>query len=597
MSSRRDVLRTAAAGALGTVALGATANAATEARKPNILILMCDQERYPQWTPKLPLPAREWIDERGVSFDRFVHSAVPCSPSRSTFWTGMYVPQTGIFGNFLQGYQYSMDPSIPTIGDLMREQGYTTAYFGKWHLSFSGVSALDGEGPVENAKGNYLGAYGFDYSAQSLSSEPFIYSDGLFNDPLWTGQAVDWIKHHGAQAEPWVMVVSLLNPHDISYYPRGYTADVKRPDYDVALPLNFQDDHTTKPRVQQQYHNGSTLITGPIGPKDEAAWRRLMNIYCDLTVMTDEMLSAVVGAVDDAGVLEDTVIMRTADHGELAGSHGLKGKGPTMYEEQIRMPLTIAYPKRFKPGGRTAALSEAVDLVPTCLELAGVAQPNDRYPWLRGRSLVSVLEDPASSRPKEAALCTCDENWSATEQFGIGKPWKKHMRAVLTDRFKFARYMAITGGVGRPPVEHVDDQDFELYDLRDDPYELRNLAIDKAYAPLVSELRAWLAELERERLAKIDVPRYGAEGLPLPVQLGRPDIPGAENLPTDPAQVTSGGPGGYIQLPIEYPQVTQVLYGGGRELKGRERARLVREAHRRQRALMLCELMPEGHAR
>ena len=145
---------------------------------------MCDQERYPQWTPDLPLPARDWIDGRGVSFERFHHSAVQCSPSRACFWTGMYPPQHGIFGNFLQSWQFSLDPRIPTIGDLLREQGYKTAFFGKWHLSMVGLSLP--EGPVENLQGNYLGPYGFDYSEQSPSLEPAGYNDGIYNDPLWT---------------------------------------------------------------------------------------------------------------------------------------------------------------------------------------------------------------------------------------------------------------------------------------------------------------------------------------------------------------------------------------------------------------------------
>src|SRR5882724_5847552 len=141
--TRRDALRTGLAGAAATVGAGAlsgrsAAAAPTSDRPPNVLILMCDQERYPQWTPDLPLPARDFIDSRGVSFERFHHSAVQCSSARACMWTGMYTPQNGIFGNFLQSWQFSLDPRIPTIGDLMREQGYTTAFFGKWHLSMVG---------------------------------------------------------------------------------------------------------------------------------------------------------------------------------------------------------------------------------------------------------------------------------------------------------------------------------------------------------------------------------------------------------------------------------------------------------------------------
>ena len=238
-ATRREALRAGAAGAAGA-ALGSAVPGRRErladsgsGRKPNVLLLMCDQERYPQWTPDLPLPARDWIDQRGVTFERFHHSAIQCSPSRACFWTGMYPPQHGIFGNFLQSWQFSLDPRIPTLGDLMREQGYMTAYYGKWHLSMVGTSLP--EGIKENLEGNYLGMYGFDYSTISPSLEPAGYNDGIYNDPLWTRQAIDWLHTHGGQEKPWFLVVSLLNPHDIAYFPRGFTADVQRPDWDVTL--------------------------------------------------------------------------------------------------------------------------------------------------------------------------------------------------------------------------------------------------------------------------------------------------------------------------------------------------------------------------
>ncbi|MDX6665707.1 MAG: hypothetical protein QOG68_1913, partial [Solirubrobacteraceae bacterium] len=343
--TRREALRAGAAAALGAGALTRGAaeaasggGAGAPARKPNILILMCDQERLPQWTPDLPLPARDWIDSRGVSFDRFHHSAVQCSSSRACFWTGMYTPQNGIFGNFLQSWQFSLDPRIPTIGDLMRDQGYTTAFYGKWHLSMAGVSAT--EGPVENAGNNYLGPYGFDYSEQSLSLEPGGYNDGVYNDPVWTKQGVDWLHAHGGQEQPWFMVVSLLNPHDIAYYPRGFSGDVVRPDWQVELPLNFEDDPATKPTVHRQYASGAALIRGSIADDDTATWKRLLNTYCDLIVNTDDRLAAVVKALHTSGAMDDTVIIRTADHGEMGGSHRAVGKGPMIYDEQLRMPLS-----------------------------------------------------------------------------------------------------------------------------------------------------------------------------------------------------------------------------------------------------------------
>jgi arylsulfatase A-like enzyme len=595
--TRREALRAGAAGAtaaaLGSAALRAPARAAAAAedgRQPNILILMCDQERYPQWTPDLPLPARDWIDSRGVTFERFHHCAVQCSSSRACFWTGMYVPQNGIFGNFLQSWQFSLDPRIPTLGDLLREQGYTTAYYGKWHLSMAGESVT--EGPVDNALGNYLGPYGFDYSAQSPSLEPVGYNDGVYNDPIWTKEAVDWLHQHGGQEKPWAMVVSLLNPHDIAYFPRGFSVDVRRPDWEVRLPPNFDDDLATKPQVHAQYANGAALIRGGIGHDDLATWRRLLNTYCDLIVNTDENLAAVVRALHDCGAMDDTVIIRTADHGENGGSHRAVGKGPMVYEEQVRMPLSISWPGRFSAGARTAALTEAVDLLPTCLEIAGVDSPATRYPWLRGRSLMPILEDPAGARGKDFTVTTCDEVWSPQDFAGVGKPWKRHVRAALSGRFKVARYVAMSG---KPQRELTGDQDYEVYDLADDPYELRNLAADPAYKPLVSDLLARLRELEDERLGPVEVPAYGAPSLIEPLRpdpLGRPETPASE-MPSQPSPV-EGVPGAYVQLPINDPHLERRVYedGASHSPRTNDRTRELAEARAVTRAAMLCELSP-----
>jgi arylsulfatase A-like enzyme len=593
--TRRDALRMGAAGAAATLgAEGLTgpsaAAAPPAARPPNVLILMCDQERYPQWTPKLPLPAREFIDGRGVTFERHHHSAVQCSSSRACMWTGMYTPQNGIFGNFLQSWQFSLDPRIPTIGDLMREQGYTTAYFGKWHLSMAGVSAP--EGVADNAQGNYLGPYGFDYSDEALSLEPVGYNDGVYNDPLWTKQAIDWLGAHGSQDKPWFMVASLLNPHDIAYFPRGFSVDVKRPDWDVSLPPNFVDDPRTKPTVHAQYANGAALIRGGIKPGDTATWKRLLNTYCDLVVNTDENLAAIMRALHASGAMENTVVVRTADHGELGGSHGAAGKGPTVYEEQLRVPLSISLPGRFRQGVRTAAVSEAVDLLPTCLELAGVPDPVSRYPWLRGQSLVPALDDPAGARGKDFTVSTCDEVWSPQDFAGFGKPWRRHVRAALSGRFKVARYVAMDG---KPQRELTGEQDYEVYDLAEDPYELRNLARDPAYKPLLDDLLARLRELETERLGPVTVPHYGGASLTEPLRpdpLGRPQTP-AESLQTAPSPV-EGLPGAYVQLPIADPQLTRRVYetDGGRAPKTQDRSRALAEARAATRAAMLCELTP-----
>jgi arylsulfatase len=504
----------------------------------------------------------------------------------------MYPPQHGIFGNFLQSWQFSLDPRIPTIGDLMREQGYTTAFFGKWHLSMVGLSVP--EGPIENLQGNYLGPYGFDHSEQSPSLEPAGYNDGIYNDPIWTRQGIDWLARHGGQERPWLLVVSLLNPHDIAYFPRGFTVDVTRPDWQVELPPNFEDNGSTKPAVHSQYANGAALIRGGIRDDDRATWRRLMNTYCDLIVNTDHNLGAIVKALHESGGMDDTVIIRTSDHGEMGASHRAAGKGPLIYDEQLRMPLSISWPKRFRARGeRTRALAEAVDIVPTCLELAGVADPVSKYPWLRGASLVPAVERPATERGKDFTVSTCDEVWSPQDFAGVGRPWRRHVRAALSGRFKVARYFAMSGKPQRPVP---GEEEYELYDRYEDPYELRNLAADPAYKPVLDELLARLRELERERLSAVELPAYGRASLVealRPDPIGRPEGPLAKLPPA--SSPIEGLPGAYVQLPIRDPHLERAIYetgGRGRRPKTSDSSRLTAEARAAHRASMLCELGP-----
>ena len=159
VQGRREVLAgagrvAAVAGLAGAGGVLASAAGAAPRKRPNVLILMTDQERHQDRLPEdLPTPARCWIDQNGTRIDRFHASSMACSPSRACFWTGMYAPQQGVYGTFVVGTQFTMDPSIPTIGDLFKELGYQTAFFGKWHLSYPGRSADQPRGGARHDPG------------------------------------------------------------------------------------------------------------------------------------------------------------------------------------------------------------------------------------------------------------------------------------------------------------------------------------------------------------------------------------------------------------------------------------------------------------
>ncbi|MEX2194214.1 MAG: sulfatase-like hydrolase/transferase [Thermoleophilaceae bacterium] len=566
-SDRRELLAKAGrmAAAAGVVGLGGAALAdrsAAAGRRPNVLILMTDQERHQDRLPEdLPTPVRCWLDANGTRIDRFHASAMACSPSRACHWTGMYAPQQGVYGTFVLGLQFTMDPSIPTIGDLFKELGYQTAFFGKWHLSFPGDPPTNAEALLDTAQGNPLRGYGFDHSAISPPADVGAYNDGYTNDPLWTAQAVDFLRGHARDAKPWLCVLSLLNPHDIQFYPRGFRVDFQRPDHRPELEPSFHAEPTTsdKPTAHARFRNVAAIVAGtPAAEFDNPEyWRGHINTYHDLIVGTEDMLGAAVREVVDQGVLDDTVIVRTADHGELASAHRLQNKGTTMYDEQNRVPFTVVYPKRFPRGRRSQALGEAVDLVPTLLEIAGEPDPVRRWPWLRGVSLVSSLEDPDDPGPRDSILYRIDEY--PTTNAGTAVPTNTHIRAIFDGRHKFARYVAVADQhfAGE---ELRDGQEYELYDTWNDPFEIRNLANDPGYQALAEDMLAWLYEREEEKFSPVDVPAYGPRApitrLPEPPSLELSD----RGLPNP---WVGARPGSYLVVPMEQPNPARFLYEGG----------------------------------
>ena len=565
-TDRRELLTKAArlAGGAGIASLGATLlpkDAAASGRPPNILILMTDQERHQDRLPSyLPTPVRCWLDQNGTRIDRFHASSMACSPSRACYWTGMYAPQQGVFGTFVVGTQFTMDPSIPTIGDLFKEIGYQTAFFGKWHLSFPGDPPTNIEDALNTVQNNPLAGYGFDYSAISPPSDVGAYNDGYTNDPVWTGQAVDFLKKHAGDAKPWFCVMSLLNPHDIQFFPRGFYADFKRPDYDAKPEPSFYAEPTLadKPTSQQKFRDVVQIIagSGKGSSNDPKYWRNQLNTYYDLIVNTDEMLGTAIKTVIDAGALKNTVIVRTADHGELGSAHRLQNKGTTMYDEQNRVPFTVVYPKRFKRNARSQALGEAVDLVPTLLDIGGAGDPVARWPWLRGVSLVPALENPDARGPRDSILYRIDEY--PITNVGTTVPTASHIRAVYDGRYKFARYVPVADQHFAGP-ELLDREEYEMYDTWNDPYEVRNLANDPGYEALAKDLHAWLLEREKVKFSPVVLPAYG----PRPLITHIPEPPDTNILNQSIPNPFPNTPGSYLTVPFQQPTPAAFLYEGG----------------------------------
>ncbi|WP_040773902.1 sulfatase-like hydrolase/transferase [Nocardia pneumoniae] len=494
--NRRQVLAMMAAASAAVPVLRGTLGAeaaAAPASRPNILVVMTDQERADVVLPSgFTLPARARVEAAGVRFAMHHSPTAPCSPARSAFFTGLQAPVSGmtdnVRGNDLMGavlgplhaWSPNLDTAIPTLGTVLKKSGYRTAYIGKWHLSE----------PV-GADSTALSAYGFDEAYDILSGgRP---NEGTQEDPGVVENAAGWLRRHGNDPEPWLCVVSMVNPHDMMYCPRFYRLE-DVPDHGADIPPNFESDLSTKPHVQTVWRTMNEAVGGRMpnevdSPLGRRQWRQWGNWYLELLRRTDELLGKVLDALDHSGGAGNTVVVRVADHGELGGAHGLRQKGAMIYRENNRVPLVISDPRNpATHGSTTAALTSHIDLVPTLAALAG-ADASTVGPMV-GRDLTPLLTHP-DGVVRDAILLTSDAKSSGGQVPGV----KYCLRGAITPRYSFARY-STPQHIAGPRSEF----DYELYDRQEDPLEMQNLAHGGGAAALIEEMNDLVDSLVAQEL-------------------------------------------------------------------------------------------------
>ncbi len=234
------------------------------ARRPNILVIVVDQLRFPQWfgtgapgAPSLP-PNLRLLRHGAVSFARHYTASNDCTPARSALLTGLYTHQTGCM---ITGGS-TLDPGFPTWGTLLREHGYHTSWYGKWHLTHDDNqwTALDGA--------RALGDYGF--AGGTYPSPDGAPGQGWRVDPRIAGQFEDWFAEEGGE-EPWCTTVSFVNPHDIAWWYKWSNrvpAEAQAPDVIGRLPPNFETPELLierhKPRLQRSFQETAAASFGPV---------------------------------------------------------------------------------------------------------------------------------------------------------------------------------------------------------------------------------------------------------------------------------------------------------------------------------------------
>jgi len=441
-------------------------------RAPNILVILVDQMRLPQWFSPTPggsgLPPNLARLSRGaVSFARHYTASNDCTPARATLLTGLYTHQTGCM---ITGGS-TLDAGFPTWGTMLREHGYHTWWYGKWHLThhdnwWTAVQAQRG-----------LERYGF--SGGTHPSPDGAPGQGWRVDPKIAGQFADWYARADA-AQPWCTTVSFVNPHDIAWWYRWsdrLASEASAPRVSLRLPPNFETPAmlmgANKPRLQRSLQETAAASFGqvPFSGADAASmWLSFVDLYMKLQLRVDGHIGEVLRTLHSRPeVAANTVVIFTSDHGEYGASHGLRGKGAGVYEEAIRVPLIVSDPRGMltrSPGQTRTQLSSSVDIAPLLLTIATGSNEWRRephYAHLAGRlDLARILADPgAPGRPY--VLHATDEILTefALDPYAADAPL--HVLALRTPSAKYATYShwpagsmdRLTGGEER-----------ELYDYR-----------------------------------------------------------------------------------------------------------------------------------
>jgi arylsulfatase A-like enzyme len=491
----------------------------------NILFIFTDQQAYfKQWPTGFSLPGIERLQETGVNFHKHYCPATQCTSSRSVLTTGLQTADTGMYENLDLPWVTDLSTDIPTIGHMLRKADCYTAYKGKWHLTRS----FDQEEPTRLLTPE-MEKYGFaDYNSPGDLVGHQL--GGYEFDGLIAQSAVTWLRKRGRplndDGNPWALTVSLVNPHDVMYFntdaPGENTQDngclmskaVRAPDHefykkewDIEVPASLQQSLTEpgRPGTHLEYVKAWDYYLGHIRP-DAERWLRLNNFYLNSIRGVDRQLLAIFKELDDLNLSDRTIVVFTSDHGEMGGAHGgMRGKGPTPYEECIHLPLLIVHPD-VKGGQDCEALTSHMDIAPTLLSMAGASAGQiSEFAGrdLPGKDLTKLLVNPSTAKTnalRDGALFTysglamvdsdplansvklMEGGMEFSEALkGGGKPnltKRGSLRTIVDGRYKFTRYFS--------PLQHnspksLEDlyqyNDVELFDLQNDEAEMQNLAM------------------------------------------------------------------------------------------------------------------------
>lgn len=487
------------------------ASSLAAADRPNILYIMSDDHAahaisaYKSRLAEVaPTPNIDRLANEGALFENAFCTNSICSPSRACVLTGQYNHINGAFD--LGG---KVEPGKQMLAIQMGKAGYDTAMIGKWHLKvepadFNYYCVLAGQGSYFNPE--------FRIRGEKTWGKNTIKFDGKHSTDAITDLTLDWLKEGWDQEKPFFLMHHYKAPHDyFENAPRyeSYLADVDIPepatlwkrdpkfgslatrgDNDELVPHIGTSNGNRNPRrsylqdLPKRFPAEFPENFDPADFTDEENTRFAYNAYLKKFLRCvkgiDDNLGRLFKHLEDTGQLDNTVIIYTGDQGFMLGEHDYQDKR-WMYEESQRMPFLVRYPKTVPAGQRFDTIVENVDYAPTMLEFAGATVPSS----VQGRSFKSLLETG-----KEAA------DWKQEAYYRYWMHMAHHDNpghmGIRTKTHKLIYYYGCNydGGYQTPAG-------WELYDLKNDPHETRNIYHDPAQSELVADLKNRLADTRK----------------------------------------------------------------------------------------------------
>lgn len=488
--NRRSFLRVVAPAIAATSALRAAAD------KPNILYIMSDDHAahaigaYGGRLAALnPTPNIDRLAREGMLFSNAFCTNSICVPSRATIMTGQYSHVTGI--KTLNG---QLPPAKHHLARLMKEAGYQTAMIGKWHLGaepaqFDYYAVLPGQGSYFNPILHESGRPWPD------NERRFSAYDSLHSSDVVTDLSLDWLKKRD-KARPFFLMHHFKAPHDNFENAERYDwlyNDVDIPEPDSLWKTPNHGSEATKgtgtsvgKRNTRRNMGHHMFVDQKLSDRDymRTAYQRYLKKYLRCVKGVDDNIGRLLTHLQQTGELDNTVIIYSSDQGFMLGEHDYIDKR-WMYEESMRMPLLVRYPKLVRGGSRSDAIVNNTDFAPSMLDLAGIKPPD----YMQGRSVVPIL---TGNTPADWRTATYYRYWMHMAHHDNPAHY-----GIRTKDYKLIFFYGLpldaAGAVNQPT-----QPGWELYDLRKDPHEMRNVYADPAYREIVRDLKARLLAIKQE---------------------------------------------------------------------------------------------------